>query len=173
MKKIIMIIFAMTMALTASAQYSDSYLIVKNGHIYAGGVKLSDEQAAECFRDIYGTDRSGDYLKYARGYRRGLGMTIGGGTAFLAGAGVSAAGFAKILMKGIGKEDFKRAQTMTMASSFVTIGGAVVMLVGIPTLTKNSARLNNLASYYNAGHSHPAEVTLGPTPNGIGFALNF
>lgn len=171
MKKIIMIIFAM--ALTASAQYSDSHLIVKNGHIYAGGLKLSDDQAAACFRDIYGTDRSGDYIKYARGYRSGLGMTIGGGTAFLAGAGVSAAGFAKILMKGIGKEDFRRAQTMTIASSFVTVGGAVVMLVGIPKITKNTARLNSLTAYHNAGRSRSAEVTLGPTSGGIGFALNF
>lgn len=173
MKKIIMIIFAMTMALTASAQYADTDLIVKNGHIYSDGVRLTDDQAAACFRDIYGTDRSGDYLKYAQGYRCGLGMTIGGGTAFLAGAGVSAAGFAKILMKGIGKEDFKRAQKMTVASSFVTVGGAVLMLVGIPTLTKNSARLNNLAAYHNTGRSRSAEVSLGPTSGGIGLALNF
>lgn len=173
MKKIIMIIFAMTMAFTASAQYADKEFVVKNGHIYSDGVRLTDDQAAACFRDIYGTDRSGDYLKYAQGYRRGLGMTIGGGTAFLAGAGVSAAGFAKILMKGIGKEDFRRAQKMTVASSFVTVGGAVVMLVGIPTLTKNLARLNNLAAYHNTGRSRSAEVSLGPTSGGIGLALNF
>lgn len=120
MKKIIFIILAMTMALAASAQYADKDLIVKNGHIYSDGVRLSDDQSAACFRDIYGTDRSGDYLKYAQGYRRGL-----------------------------------------------------VMLVGIPTLTKNSARLNNLAAYHNTGRSRSAEVSLGPTSGGIGLALNF
>lgn len=173
MKKIIMLICAMTMALTASAQYAGTDLIVKKGHIYSDGIRLDDDQAVACFRDIYGTDLSADYLKYAQGYRRGLGMTIGGGTAFLAGVSVSAVGFSKILMKGIGGESFRRAQTMTIASSFVTIGGAVVMLVGIPKMTKNTTRLNALAAYYNAGHSRSAEMTLGPTPNGIGFALNF
>lgn len=173
MKKIIMIICAMTMALTASAQYADTDLVVKNGCIYADGVRLSDQQAAACFNDVFGTDRSGDYLKYAQGYRRGLGMTIGGGTAFLTGASVSAVGFSKILMKGIGREEFKRAQTMTIASSFVTVGGAVVMLIGIPALTKNSTRLNSLAAYHNAGRARSSELALGPTSNGVGFALNF
>lgn len=173
MKRIIMILFAVTMALTASAQYNDSYLVVKNGHVYADGVRLTDEQAAACFTDIYGADRSGDYLDYAKGYRRGLGMTIGGGAAFVAGGSVFTAGFAKILMKGIGGEEFKRAQSMSIASSFVTLGGAVVMLVGIPTLTKNSTRLKNLTAYRNSGHSASPEITLGPTSNGIGFALNF
>lgn len=173
MKKIIMMVFAAVVCLTASAQYADTDLIVKGGCVYADGVRLSDDQAAACFRNVYGTDRSTDYLQYVKGYRRGLGMTIVGGTAFVAGTTVFTVGFSKILMKGIGGTEFRKAQTMSIASSFVTLGGAVVTLIGIPTLTKNSSRLHDLAAYRNAGRSFSPEISLGPTQNGIGFALNF
>lgn len=173
MKKIFMVILAAVVSLTASAQYADTDLTVKGGCVYADGVRLSDDQAAACFRNVYGIDRSADYIRYAKGYRRGLGMTIAGGTAFVAGGTVFAVGFSKILMKGIGGAEFKKAQTMAIASSFVTLGGAVVTLVGIPTLTRNSSRLHDLAAYRNDDRSLSPEISLGPTENGVGFALRF
>ncbi len=173
MKKFFMILLAAVVSLTASAQYADTDLTVKGGCVYADGVRLSDDQAAACFRNVYGIDRSADYIRYAKGYRRGLGMTIAGGTAFVAGGTVFAVGFSKILMKGIGGAEFNKAQTMAIASSFVTLGGAVVTLVGIPTLTRNSSRLHDLAAYRNDDRSLSPEISLGPTENGVGFALRF
>ena len=169
MKRIIIALFAALLSLTASAQYVDKELVVRNGCIYADGTRLSDVEAASYFKDIYGFDRSADYLRYSRKYRCGLGMTIGGGAAFLAGGSVSAVGFAKILMKGIGKEEFKRAQAMTIASSFVTLGGAVVMAAGIPTMISGNEKLRNLTAASNSSR----KFSLGPASEGVGLALKF
>ena len=96
-------------------------------------------------------------------------MTIGGGAAFLDGGSVSAVGFAKILMKGIGKEEFKRAQAMTIASSFVTLGGAVVMAAGIPTMISGNEKLRNLTAASNSSR----KFSLRPASEGVGLALKF
>ena len=121
MKRIIVVLIAVLAAVSASAQYADMEnraVEIKGSRVFVDGEKLSKEAATALFADMNGVDRSGDYLKYRKGYKAGLGMVIGGASLVSAGALVMGGGAVSALILGLPValtgEDISRASSITL-----------------------------------------------------------
>lgn len=169
MKRIIVVLIAVLAAVSASAQYADMEnrtVDIKGSRVFVDGEKLSKEAATSLFADLNGVDRSGDYLKYRKGYKAGLGMVIGGASLVSAGALVMGGGAVSALILGIpvaltGEDMPKGVDIALGVGCGAMIAGAAVLVAGIPTLCVYKSRLNNL------------EASFGPQSSGLGLALRF
>lgn len=169
MKRFFFIMTALLLTLTASAQYAYPDAVtaeIKGSRLFVDGEKLSKDEAVLFLNDRYGMDVSQDYLKYRKGYKAGLGMTIGGASCAVAGLFVTAGAAVAALVVGVpssfaGKEVPKGIDIALGIGYGSVIGGTAVMLAGIPTLCVYKKRLNGV------------EAGFGIQENGVGLAFRF
>lgn len=176
MKRLLLVIIAVFSVCSAYAQYAGSEVVdIKGSRVFLDGEKLSKDTASMVFADMNGTDRSQDYLNYRKGYKAGLGMSIGGASVALAG-GVTLVGAAvSAMVMGIplslsGKDMPKGVDIALGAGSVAVIAGTAVMIAGIPTVCVYKTRLNRLEAEYN---SRNVEIAFGPQTSGLGLSLRF
>ena len=98
--------------------------------------------------------RSGDYLTYRKGYKAGLGMTVGGAACAVVGGVAFLGSFVAALAHGLsasfaGEEVPIWVDAALYTSTVVTLGGTAVFLAGMPTLCVYKNRLNKLEKAYN------------------------
>ena len=146
------------MAYAASAQ---TVVDIKGSRVFQGGEKLSKEEAVLLMSDINGMDMSDDYLKYRKGYKAGLGMTIGGASLALVGAAGTVTSVLLALPYAFAGKESTMLDVALGTSMVCAVGGIAVMIAGIPTLCVYKKRLNGL------------ETEISAHPGGIGLTLRF
>ena len=146
----------MTIAYAASAQYavSPTTIDIKGSRVFIEGERLSLDSATACFSSMDGTDRSADYLAYRKGYKAGLGMTVGGAVCATVGGVAFLGSFVAALAHGLsasfaGEEVPVWVDAALYSSAALTLGGGAVFLAGVPTLCVYKNRLNKLEKAYN------------------------
>ena len=161
MKRSILLLFlvfiginAMTQEFSANAIYKKP-IDIRGSKVYMDGHKLDKNSAAACFSSLDGIDRSMDYLKYRKGYKTGLGLTIGG-------AGLAAVGLYTTVAAIYELSD---AFYYVGIASFVT--GTFSFIAGIPTICVYKTRLNRLEKKYNTS------LQIGTSSNGLSMAISF
>lgn len=146
------------MAYAASAQ---TVVDIKGSRVFQSGEKLSKEEAVLLMSDINGMDMSDDYLKYRKGYKAGLGMTIGGASLALVGAAGTVTSVLLALPYAFAGKESTMLDVALGTSMVCAVGGIAVMIAGIPTLCVYKKRLNGL------------ETEISAHPGGIGLTLRF
>ena len=146
----------MTIAFAASAQYAvhPTTIDIKGSRVFIEGERLSLDSATACFSSMDGTDRSADYLAYRKGYKAGLGMTVGGAVCATVGGVAFLGSFVAALAHGLsasfaGEEVPVWVDAALYSSAALTLGGGAVFLAGVPTLCVYKNRLNKLEKAYN------------------------
>lgn len=158
MKRIVFLIVSCLMAYAASAQ---TVVDIKGSRVFQSGEKLSKEEAVLLMSDINGMDMSDDYLKYRKGYKAGLGMTIGGASLALVGAAGTVTSVLLALPYAFAGKESTMLDVALGTSMVCAVGGIAVMIAGIPTLCVYKKRLNGL------------ETEISAHPGGIGLTLRF
>lgn len=186
MKRLFLAVFALLIAVSASAQYaidpsSPSEIRVRGSKIICDGEKLTKDQAAVLFSDFGGLDRGEEYLSNRAGYRTGVGLSAGGAAVFVVGVPASyvATAFAVAygLAAGLGGEEVPVGIPIALYSTYgATLAGALIMLAGIPTAAVYQHRIKTMANEYNElsyNNTKAPVLTFGPTKSGVGMAINF
>lgn len=158
MKRIVFLIVSCLMAYAASAQ---TVVDINGSRVFQSGEKLSKEEAVLLMSDINGMDMSDDYLKYRKGYKAGLGMTIGGASLALVGAAGTVTSVLLALPYAFAGKESTMLDVALGTSMVCAVGGIAVMIAGIPTLCVYKKRLNGL------------ETEISAHPGGIGLTLRF
>jgi len=158
MKRIVFLVVSCLMAYAASAQ---TVVDIKGSRVFQSGEKLSKEEAVLLMSDINGMDMSDDYLKYRKGYKAGLGMTIGGASLALVGAAGTVTSVLLALPYAFAGKESTMLDVALGTSMVCAVGGIAVMIAGIPTLCVYKKRLNGL------------ETEISAHPGGIGLTLRF
>lgn len=142
---------------------------IRGSKVYVDDCKLDKYSAAACFSSLGGVDRSEDYLRYRAGYKTGLGLTIGGASLAVVGAGTAFVGFIKALQTAFGNDSYKTAgaETVMYIGAGSCIVGVACFLAGIPTLCVYKTRLNRLEK------AHNASLQIGAGGNGVSMAISF
>ena len=185
MKKMLLVFAAMFITVAASAQYADNYdgaanhvLSSRGSRIFMDGYRLEKNEAAACFSNLHGYDRSSDYLKYRAAYKAGVGLSVGGPVLFAvsgftylmtAATALVTAPFAGLADENI-IEEFKEPLVVSFC---MTLVGAAATLTGIPLACVYRSRIKDMTSSYNRQHSHPVALSFGAQPSGIGVGLRF
>lgn len=189
MKKMFTLCIGILISMAAFAQYSPNattfsdheLLRIRGSKIYAGPRYLHQEEAAGYFTDIYGVDRSEDYIRYRRAYNAGLGLTVTGSVIAGAGFGITAAGGIVILftapLAALAGEFPEELKTMPKIGACTMLAGAAFLAAGIPTLCVYKKRMRGLVADYNSqatGRSGSGvELSFGGQSSGVGLALKF
>lgn len=181
MKRVILIIFTLAIAFSASAQYAtvpQGTLKARGAKIFCDGEKLTLDQTKTIFSDFGGIDRSGDYLTYRKGYKTGVGLSVGGASLVLVGLPAAYIATAYAVAAGLGTaagaEMPKGVDYAVYGTYGATMVGALIMLSGIPTAAVYQHRIKRMTSDYNAlGKSSRPVLTFGPASSGIGIAMSF
>lgn len=184
MKRLLALIAFLFFAVAASAQYapvqSAPSIAVKGSRVFIDGKMLPKDQAAALFSDMNGVDRSGDYLKYRAGYKTGLGLSIGGASLVVAGSFVGAGALFTALIAGIplaisgDQTVMNKAQIALITAEVATITGLACVIAGVPTVCVYRNRIKDLAvEHAGLAGDRQLSLTVGPTANGLGLALNF
>lgn len=142
---------------------------IRGSMVYVDDCRLSKHSAAACFSSLGGVDRSADYLKYRAGYKTGLGLTIGGASLAVVGAGTAFVGFVKALQGAFDNNDHNSAgaEAVMYIGAGSCVIGAACFLAGIPTICVYKTRLNRLEKVYNAS------LQIGAGGNGVSMAICF
>lgn len=165
-------------AVSSYAQYAEP-IASRGSRIIYEGQKLTKEQAATLFSNVSGEDYGEKYLQYRKGYKTGLGLSIGGASLAVVGSTVFLGGAVSALIMGIplalaGETEMPSGVDVAIATGAVSaISGAAIMLAGIPTAVVYQKRIKKMASEYNASNVQKPIVTIGPARSGVGLALNF
>ena len=180
----------MLLSVGAWAQYAGTGVAKRAGtHIKVDGVKLSPEEQTTLLSDIGGTDYNPAWQKAKAGRNAGMGLTIGGGAVALGGGAVVLLGLTTSIIGGAagaivgsigGEEGAQQGAEAGVAAGkpYITGGliatgaGLAAMGAGIPLMAVNCKRLNNIVKDYN-GERPEAQLSLGPTGNGLGLTLSF
>lgn len=185
MKKMLLVFAAMFITVAASAQYADNYdgaanhvLSSRGSRIFMDGNRLEKNEAAACFSNFNGYDRSDDYLRYRAGYKAGVGLSVGGALLFsvsgmtfvvTATTALVVGPFAALADESLPTE----LRNAFVASYCMTLVGAAATLTGIPLACVYRSRIKDMTSSYNRQHSHPVALSFGAQPSGIGVGLRF
>lgn len=190
MKRFIVVSMLIFLSLGAWAQYSGTSPVRRAGtHIKIDGERLSPQDQAALLADIDGQDYNEAWDKARKGRNTGMGLTIGGGVAAVCGGVVTVLGLTTSIFGAIvggtvgsigGQESAQQAadEGASAGKPFITAGmitsglGIAAAAVGIPMLVSNNKTLNGIVNKYN-GSKTTAQVSVGPTRNGIGLALVF
>lgn len=197
MKRFILIIFAVTMAiLPAFGQYTHNYtgkhLKKRGSALYADGKRLSKQEAALLLAPFEWKNGLGYDVMWKRSKscrNAGIALTTIGSIAAVGGAVTLACGMATtvggamlvpIYIAVDGTEDMNRllqaAQTMMAAGGLAVLGSVAMLGTGIPLLCVGNSRMNRIVRNYNSYVSKGSAglaVNFGPCRNGIGFSVNF
>lgn len=196
---IIALVFLALAAGSASAQYIPDGTVKRKGSgMKVDGQKLNWDQQAYILSDINGQDRTADWIKARKVRGWGIGLTTGGATVTVVGAGATmvmvlatalgvafGAGVGAMAGSVGGEEQAQEsaneaaqqvADEMTPkinACLAVTGVGLVTTVVGIPMWVSGTKKMNKIVKAYNAGPSiaySPASHTVAP---GVGLTVNF
>ena len=171
MKRLILIIGLMVASVTAAnAQYAyPSELTSRGSRIIADGEKLTAQQAADLFSEFGGEQMGEDYLKYRKGFKTGLGLSIAGPPVFALG------GFAYLIggLMTIDSDLYPTGVAIYYTGATLAVSGVLMTVAGIPTACIYRSRIKNSASDYNAGIKSKPVVTFSPARSGIGLAMTF
>lgn len=142
---------------------------IRGSKVYVDDCKLDKYSAAACFSSLGGVDRSADYLKYRAGYKTGLGLTIGGASLAVVGAGTAFVGFVKALQSAFDNNDHNSAgaEAVMYIGAGSCVIGAACFLAGIPTICVYKTRLNRLEKKHNTS------LSVGTSSNGLSMAISF
>lgn len=182
MKRILLSLFAALISLAASAQFATSphgEIKVRGSRIFCDGEKLSKEKAAALFSDFGGVDRGDEYLRYRKGYKTGVGLSVGGASlVVLGGSAFCVSSVLAVvtvpLIAGSGQEVPKELEVALSASLGSAALGAAIMLAGIPTAAVYQHRIKKMVKSYNELDAKPEPVvTFRPASSGIGVAMTF
>jgi hypothetical protein len=139
---------------------------IRGSKVYVDGHKLDKYSAAAYFSSLDGVDRSYDYLKYRRGYKTGLGLTIGGAAMVPVGYGMFLGGFLWAWTSGTTAGVYAGEATMFIGITSM-VAGTACFIAGIPTLCIYKTRLNRLEKKYNTS------LQIGTSSNGLSLAISF
>lgn len=166
MKRILIIAILSLTAITLHAQKIDPAeapegQMIFNGSYWMDGVRLNDSiiktmAGEKGFKE--------DYLKAKRLYRFGNSIScVGAGLVFL-GAG-------DMILESISND---RGTTMEKIKNGLYISGAgiAVSAIGVPLMLVGKKKSIEFTNRFNNG-VYDAQLTLGPTSQGLGIALNF
>ena len=174
----------------AWAQYAGTGTAKRAGtSIKVDGVKLSREEQAALLSDIGGTDYNPAWQKAKAGRNAGMGLTIGGSLVAMTGGAVFVLGVTSMLVGASlgavfgsigGEEGAQQGAQAGVAAGEPYINGGLIATgvglaavgAGIPLMAVNCKRLNNIVKDYN-GERPEAQLSLGPTGNGLGLTLSF
>ena len=162
--------------LFASSPYAYGPLEYRWGHFYDRHGRVH----ADDLRDYLGVSLYGsEYRKANNQFDGGMWLTVGGGCLVITSVVCSAMqsdynrGVAEMHMGG-------SSSSSSMGALYIGAGivGAACLGIGIPLMIKGSKRLNAIADDYNQRYGAKAygynpTLNIGPTPNGLGLALNF
>ena len=203
MKRLFVTLFLAAVTATAAfAQFADVPLPQGMLKRSGGGMQTLDktqltaEQVMKVLSDIEGVDYTEEWNALNRGRERGVGLIVGGsitgGLGLLVMGGTAVvhlmtliigAPFAAMDETGESLENFKtelRQQFLPwyIGSGITAAAGTGCLIAGIPLTVSKKRMMNAIVDRYN-GTLPPAEqepgvsLTLGPTRNGFGLALNF
>lgn len=190
MKKTLLLLMALFLSVGAMAQYAVPEWhqgdLKKKGTVLAIQGEKLDREATEAILDqVGGPEMIASWDKYRKERGWGIGLTAGGYTLAVAGlcyGGVYLlAGIVGSIFAAIGGQEAVDNLWKEMGPR-VTIG-TTAMLVGIAAgttgvvlLCVGNGRMKKIAGECDAAGLPPvpaAELTFGPTPSGVGFALRF
>ena len=203
MKTLLAILVFITACVSLNAQYATPQIAQRAGcTIKLDGEKLSREDAVELLRDIDGEDYSAEWCN-ARGWRTaGIVMMSAGGAVAVAGAataltgalvsifGAAVGGATGAIVGSLGGSDSAQKTGSEAAESGAKAGvplintglvidavGTAVAIAGIPITVVNCKRMTGIVDKYNSAQAEDAapaaELTFGPTSNGVGLSLRF
>ena len=137
MKRHILLLLLVFIGINAMAQNLSTDVIdkkpidIRGSRVYVEDNKLDMYSAAACFSSIGGVDRSKEYLKYRKGYKTGLGLTIGGASLAVVGFGAALGGFVASYFGDISTE---AGDAVMIAGYFSVMTGSLCFLAGVPTV---------------------------------------
>lgn len=203
MKKLLAILVFITACVSLNAQYATPQVAKRAGcTIKLDGEKLSREDAVELLRDIDGEDYSAEWCN-ASGWRTaGIVMMSAGGAVAVAGAataltgalvsifGAAVGGATGAIVGSVGGSESAQKTGSEAAESGAKAGvplintglvigavGTAAAIAGIPITVVNCKRMTGIVDKYNAAQAEDAapaaELTFGPTSNGVGLSLRF
>ena len=173
MKRYIPLLFLVFICTNAFAQYFNIDAIGKKqidiygSKVYIEDYELDKHNAAACFASLNGVDRSEEYLKCRKGYKTGLGLTIGGASLAVVGFGTAIASIAAAFENSYDGKDYTMYDNLATAGIFSVVAGSLCFLAGIPTLCVYKARLNRLEDDYNTS------LRISASPGGLSMAISF
>lgn len=189
MKKLFSFCIGILFPMAAFAQYAPSasslsdheLLRVRGTKIYAGPRYLHPEEAAGYFTDIYGADRSEDYIRYRRAYNAGIGLTVAGTVIAGTGVYITAAGSVVFVLTmplvALSGEFPEELETLPRVGGYTILAGAAFLAAGIPTLCVYKKRIRGIVADYNSQvtgrSSSGVELSFGGQSSGLGLALKF
>ena len=183
MKRLLLAAFALVIAATASAQYvssSPAEIKARGAKIICNGDKLTADQAAALFTDFGGQEKGNEYLHNRKGYRTGVGLSVGGAAMVVVGLPASYIATAFAVAYGlstIGGGEVPVGVEIALYSTYgATVAGALIMLAGIPTASVYQHRIKKMSKEYNALSAKDSEkpmLTFAPAKSGIGITMSF
>lgn len=180
MKRFILV-FALfvTSVAVSNAQYAyPSEITSRGGKIFAYGEKLEPTDAAQLLSEVGGLELGEDYLSYRKGYRTGVGLSVGGAAAAVVGTMAFYTGVVFVLAVSVptslaGKELPIWPEAVMHAGGAVAVSGAALVVAGIPTACVYRHRIKKVTDEYNSTVTSKPVVTFSPARSGIGIAMNF
>ncbi len=180
MKRFILV-FALfvTSVAVSNAQYAyPSEITSRGGKIFVNGEQLAPSDAAQLLSDVGGLELGEDYLSYRKGYRTGVGLSVGGAAATVVGTMAFYTGVVFVLAVSVptslaGKDRPIWPEAVMHAGGAVAVSGAALVVAGIPTACVYRHRIKKVTDEYNSTVTSKPVVTFSPARSGIGIAMNF
>ena len=181
MKRFILV-FALFIASIAVSQAQYAYpteISSRGGKIFAYGEKLEPTDAAQLLSEVGGLELGEDYLSYRKGYRTGVGLSVGGAAATVVGATTFYAGVIFVFMVSVptslaGQEPPIWPEAVMYAGGAMAVSGAALVVAGVPTACVYRHRIKKVTDEYNSTVTSQKPVaTISPARSGIGIAINF
>lgn len=193
MRKTVILLLALLWSVGAWAQYVPEWYqgdLKKKGTVMAlQGQKLDKETTQAILNQVGGAEMVAAWDKYRKERGWGIGLTSGGYTLAVAGfcyGGVYIlAGVVGTIFAAIGGQEAVDKLWADLGPQ-VTIGGTAMLTglavgtTGVVLLCVGNGKMKKLAKTCDAAGLEPvliegpaAELTFGPTPSGVGFALRF
>ena len=181
MKRFLLVIALFLITAAASqAQYAYPTEITSRGSkILVQGEKLTPDQATAMFTMVGGAEMGQDYLSYRKGYKVGVGLSVGGASMTVVGSATFLTGLIAGLVINLpasiaGEEPPVWPDVLIYAGGGAAVSGAAMMLAGIPTACVYRHRIKKVTAEYNSTvTSSKPVVTFSPARSGIGIAMNF
>ena len=180
MKRFVLV-FALfvTSVAVSNAQYAyPSEITSRGGKIFAYGEKLEPTDAAQLLSEVGGLELGEDYLSYRKGFRTGVGLSVGGAAATVVGTMAFYTGVVFVFAVSVptslaGKESPVWPEAVMYAGGAMAVSGAALVVAGIPTACVYRHRIKKVTDEYNSTVTSTPVVTFSPARSGIGIAMNF
>ena len=187
MKRVLVLLLALLWATSAFAQYAVEWHqgdLKKKGTVLAlQGEKLDRETTEAILNQVGGPEMVDAWNKYRRERGWGIGLTSGGYTLAAAGfcyggiyilAGVIGTIFAAPFGEEAVNKMWADLETNVQVGGIAMLSGLAIGTTGVVLLCVGNGNMRKLAKTCDAAGFEPlVELTLGPTPSGVGLALRF